>query len=120
MIMTDNNKSQELQKVNVAIQYFEMDYFGVKPKETGVWHTVCQFKCDSVPHTEIQNKAQADRKLLNQIFEGFNWGSGMEMDAFINAEIRSLSVGDRVRIEFNGQTAIWECEEFNWARIDLK
>lgn len=110
-IKMSNQAINELQKVNVTITHLEEDYFG---KE---YVDVCKFSNRSTPHTEGKyTKVWADNQILPKIWAGFNAGSGQEMNAFLKADIRSLCIGDKVTIEFEGESHTWTCERKGWSR----
>jgi hypothetical protein len=54
-----------------------------------------------------------DANLLEQIFAGFNAGSGDECDVFLASRARSLSVNDLVCID----TQWYLCESCGWSKV---
>ena len=51
---------------------------------------------------------------LEEVFAGWNAGSGREWPGFLSAKARSLSVGDFVKID-----ADWfQCNSFGWKLVD--
>ena len=50
---------------------------------------------------------------LEQIYAGFNAGSGEESPVFLNGKMRSMSVGDFVEIE--GQW--YQCADAGWRKV---
>lgn len=50
---------------------------------------------------------------LEDVFAMFNHGSGRECLQFVQARIRSLSVGDFVQIDGNW----WQCKSISWEMV---
>ena len=65
----------------------------------------------------IEDKENADKKLLDEIWAGWNNGSGQECDAFRQADARSLSVGDYVEITFSGWSDYYRVERTGWNHV---
>ena len=51
---------------------------------------------------------------LEEVFAGWNAGSGQEWPGFVSAHVRSLSVGDFVKIE----NEWFQCNSFGWKLVD--
>ena len=51
---------------------------------------------------------------LEEVFAGWNAGSGREWPGFLSEKIRSLSVGDFVKIDTNW----FQCNSFGWKLVD--
>jgi hypothetical protein len=64
-----------------------------------------KFRCE----LEV-DKNHNDEDILDAVWAGFNAGSGKEMGAFLVAKVRSMSVGDFVRID----SQWFRCASFGW------
>ena len=51
---------------------------------------------------------------LAEVFAGWNAGSGQEWPGFLSEKVRSLSVGDFVKIENDW----FQCNSFGWKLVD--
>lgn len=51
---------------------------------------------------------------LEEVFAGWNAGSGREWPGFLSEKVRSLSVGDFVKIENDW----FQCNSFGWKLVD--
>ena len=51
---------------------------------------------------------------LEEVFAGWNAGSGQGWPGFVSAHVRSLSVGDFVKIENDW----FQCNSFGWKLVD--
>ena len=94
-------------------------YYGESQAISDEWRT---FLSDAdyaiVRQAENQvDKVSADQKLLDEIWAGWNNGSGEECDAFRGANARSLSVGDYVEITFRDRVDYYRVESTGWNHV---
>lgn len=61
------------------------------------------------------SSASTDADILQFVFAGFNHGSRRELNLFLRAHIRSLSVGDFVAID----SQWYECDRNGWKKVDV-
>jgi len=66
------------------------------------------------------DKVSADQALLNEIWAGWNNGSGEECDAFRGANARSMMIGDYVEITFRDRIDYYRVESTGWSRVSWR
>ena len=65
----------------------------------------------------VTDKVSADQKLLDEIWAGWNNGSGQECAAFAGARARSMMIGDVVEIRFRNFVDHYRVERVGWQSV---
>ena len=117
--MKNENLLNETNKVSIRIAY------AYDSKAPAHWSqgVVGRYDVYSAYYGESQeiyrcDKVSADQKLLDEIWAGWNNGSGEECDAFRGANARSLSVGDYVEITFRDRVDYYRVESTGWNHVN--
>jgi hypothetical protein len=117
--MKNKNTLNENNRVSIRIAYA---YDFKAPADRGWSGVVGCYDVYSAHYGDSQelypcDKESADKALLDEIWAGWNNGSGQECDAFRQADARSLSVGDYVEITFRGWSDYYRVERTGWNHV---
>lgn len=103
----------------LTIYYLNWDIPDANPLAEDRFHKYHDEIPDRLTETEFDDLyrevADIDTKNLEELYHEWNYGSGHESQAFVEAEVRSMSVGDIVRKDADH----YICATIGWDKLDI-